>query len=329
MASSTSIQAGMPGSPGSRMCCLFVPADRPVATLFFGGFISAIVELSQVRHKYGFGGKLSLLNLPFTAERLGFMYTCAGGLIDMGHLGDTIDLVWYFYQQMLPSPVTLGNNRGDVFSFKSPPTDPATLIAIAQSIAVDLGIRHEIESYFIHSPGQHNSSFSPEDLVSNFVGAYAGAQAIKAIVGPSGGNFDDAAAAAAKDVLTQLGAQDRAGTQAAFDTIEPLWFSAGKSTDDDWLKRRNFSYNPIVPWTYAISGCAGAAPWPSSIPQKIDPQIQSYYEIAFGTNYDDPADAKAVQAGVGGTSFKNSDFPALIQKISADSQSHGEIDQPN
>jgi hypothetical protein len=58
------------------------------------------MEVSEIGHKYGWGGVVSQFNSPGNPERLGFIYTCAGGFIDMGHVGDLIDLTWFYFQQL-------------------------------------------------------------------------------------------------------------------------------------------------------------------------------------------------------------------------------------
>jgi len=268
------------------------------------------MEVDNVKHSYGAGSNVLL---PFgRPETVGFIYTCSGGFMDLGHIGDLIDLTRWYYDKLRAK-----NHSGDTIPLALAPAGSnvvlkanvaaADRMRVARSIAFDQGVYHEIESYWIHTLGEHHSAFSPEDLPSNFLGTYIAEQAITA-----GGDFDTAAGAAARSLFTTLGALNAAGTTAAFTAAGALWFS-GNAMDDAYLKRRNLDVSPITPWLVTIAVCPSTT-WPVAIPKQLPAGTQAFYETTFAV-------APDAQAGMGGVAtIKNTDFGAQIARIRPDAQ---------
>jgi hypothetical protein len=84
--------------------------------------------------------------------------------------------------------------------------------------AYDDALAHEIWTYWVKAPGGHNSSFSPEDLCSNYLGTLVAARALAA-----GGAFVPAVEKALRSLLVSLDAQNDAETRAAFGLISHRW----------------------------------------------------------------------------------------------------------
>jgi hypothetical protein len=190
-------------------------------------------------------------------------------------------------------------------------------IDTACSMAYDYSVYHEIVTWFIHLPGSHNSSFSPEDLVSNFLGAYVGGRTIAA-----GGAFDAAATKELASLLSLLDPRPPADTRAAFAAITNRWIDptpgaidlgpyANAGKNDRYVLRRNFDFNPINPWfAPGVTFCASTT-WPATVPKSFDPRITGYYEVEF----DLPPQAAAV-----GSKVKNTDFATAIATIKTDAK---------
>ena len=131
-----------------RLCCMFGPSPAK--------FIDPT--------------KLGTHKDPVT-EILGIVYTGRAGFIDLGHLRETCDItefVWTRLQGSGGSSTLIPIVQGEATIIKKVPQ--GRWLAVAQAIANDHALGHEISSYDVHSPGGHNSAFSPEDLCSNFVG---------------------------------------------------------------------------------------------------------------------------------------------------------------
>jgi hypothetical protein len=187
----------------------------------------------------------------------------------------------------------------------------ADRVAVAQSIAYDTSIFHEIESYWDFSPGMHNSAFSPEDLVSNFLGTYVGGRALAA-----SGSFDSSATSEINALLASLGARSPSETAGALSLISGRGIQSLSLSDlrnNRYLSRRNFNLSPIVPWL--VTGAPGCVttPFPSAIPRSFPPAILAYYEVEFRV--------PAAAAGHVGTTLKSTAFAGAITTIKAHASS--------
>jgi hypothetical protein len=270
---SVSIVGGVSGSPGSRACCLLAPSVVG----------SRIIEASEITaHVYGNGGLME------GKERWGIVYTCGAGFIDVAHMRDMIDLT-KFYHTTLVTNSKVGDkfrvyggakDRGDVV-IKKAITTPVDQTAVAMSIAYDQSIWHEIVSYWECEQGMHPSSFSPEDLVSNKFGVYIGGKIVTAA------DFNKQAVTEMTKLLTTLGAVNKTQTQAAFTAIEGTWVDHGRgklgALRFDYLRSRNFTYNPVAPWILpGFAPCAGStASVPADFTYALDTSARSFYTLTF------------------------------------------------
>ena len=278
-----------PPSPGMRTCCMLSPAHT-------------IVE----------PGTLGTHRADTDSDVYGPMYTCAGGFIDIAHLRDLVDLTRYYHHWL-----TVGgkNSAGDSFSpfhYRGKVTIKATVpaaqrIDVARSMAYDHSVFHEIYSYWNKVTGMHNSAFSPEDLVSNYLGTYVGGLALAA-----GGVFDTAVTTALNTLLADLGARPAADTRATFSLIIGRWITGSGVLDlrsNDYLRRRNFDVRPINPWLVpGAPGCA-VTTWPVHVPKEIPLGISGLYEMDLAVPI------IWLTGAMGKSRLLNSAFPAEIARI--------------
>ncbi len=177
-------------------------------------------------------------------EALGLIYTGGAGFMDLGHIRETCDLTEFLWTRLQGSggvPTVIPTVQGEATITRPVPRE--RFAAVAQAIANDDALGHEIWSYNVHSPGGHNSSFSPEDLCSNFVGTVIARLAIG-----EGGAFARKVDAKLAAVLKGLRAQTLAETAKAFDKIKMKWVNFIDSSsflNDDYLRRRNFTRRPF------------------------------------------------------------------------------------
>jgi hypothetical protein len=93
--------------------------------------------------------------------------------------------------------------------------------------------------------GGHNSSFSPEDLCSNFLGSLLAERAIAA-----GSNFNVAVTAELNTLIRDLDGQPPSATLNAFNLINGRWVNFSRVnfyrsvTSPGYLRRRNFTRDP-------------------------------------------------------------------------------------
>jgi hypothetical protein len=178
------------------------------------------------------------------SEELGIVYTGRAGFIDLGHLRETCDItefVWTRLQGSGGAPSQIPTPQGEAKIIKAIPPD--RWLNVAQAIANDDALGHEIWTYDVHSLGMHHSAFSPEDLCSNFIGTVVARLAIG-----DGGVFARKVDARLASVLKGLLAQTPAETEKAFNKVKTRWVNFVDSDSwkkDDYLRRRNFTRRPF------------------------------------------------------------------------------------
>jgi hypothetical protein len=297
----TCAKPSAPRAPATRTCCVLCP-EAPWS-LFFATFGVGIVDPATIGSHSSSGGDV-----------FGQLYTCSGGFVDIAHLRDTADLTRYYHEWLTKFGKNAAGDPVPTFFYPGTVTIKTAVpagdrIAVARSLAYDEAAFHEIESYWEFSPGKHLSAFSPEDLVSNFLGTYVAGKAIAA-----GGSFDTAMTTEINSLLTTLGARTPAQTSGAFATINGDWIKSLSLTDsvsNDYTRRRNFKLSPIVPSLVpGAPGCVATA-WPGTVDQSLPAAIATYYEVEF----DVPTHALAK---IGSPRLKNTAFAAAIGTIKAD-----------
>jgi subtilisin family serine protease len=179
-----------------------------------------------------------------SAPTPGIVYTGKAGFVDFGHLWETCDVTAWAYQQIHAGGGAVGTvialREGAVRITSPAPSDE--WLVLARAIAFDEGLAHEISSYGNPAPGGHNSSFSPEDLCSNFLGTLVAERALL-----TGAAFVPEVERQVRLLLADLDAQDDAETASAFAGISRRWVDTGITLgpgNPGYLRRRNFTRDP-------------------------------------------------------------------------------------
>lgn len=229
-----------------RICCSLGQGDtRPRIGWRTGG---AIFPNEVVGHHAGVG-----------KDNVGYVYTQRAGLIDIGHVRDMIDWVKYVYDGLMLTPrgqlPVFNMPEGEVKILKELPSDQEEILKIAGAVAYVNGWAHELTSYGDLTPGMDWSSFSPEDLVSNVVGAMVAQRAIR---NHCGIDFNRAVDLEMIEMMKELKVQPKTKTQDVLDSVdrdnyfwnmEGKWFTMVIALET--LLRRNFEVMPwLVPWEY-------------------------------------------------------------------------------
>jgi hypothetical protein len=190
-------------------------------------------------------------NLGTHSDSGALVYTGQAGFVDLGHVRDVVDLTAFVYQEIHRARGAVGTaiTTTEGAARLTSPVPSAEWLEVARSISYDDALAHEIVTYPVgagpcgFSPttaGGHNSSFSPEDLCSNFLGTVVAARALSA-----GGTFSTAVDAEVLSLLTTLGAQPLAEARVAFGLISRRWVDVTVSIFNNcYLRRRNFTHNP-------------------------------------------------------------------------------------
>ena len=224
------------------------------------------------------------------SDKVGIVYTCRGGHIDLAHLRIAAD--WTMYLANISFDNLMKNNAE--FSFKSKPapsrycvkiTYPANWADMQQSerkrIAGELSLQlgqyfgyiastwHEIATWFGYKfvviLPEFSSSFSWEDSYSNLLGTRL---AIAAMQDPKG--YDQAMTLGIDRELKNLGVQSPEAAKWAGEKVRGQWFS-GRVVYMVSMKKRNFDIGlddgyvtpTLVP---GMSRCRQAAPQSYPVP---------------------------------------------------------------
>lgn len=288
-------------SPSSRWCCLLSKKPLGDFPLVSALWPETVVDASRLDHVYG-TGPLGYLFGDWAEHRReisGVIYTCRGGFIDLGHVRDNIDNTRYYFlalSKLRPNaryPVSFdpASYDGEVRVHDYVP--PAERLAVARSMAYDESIWHELDTFDTVS---HVSAFSPEDLVSNFLGTYVGAKAIE-LMQRRGDEFDRAVT----EVLTAVLSPDVLRAVPVQTTLDALtrverWFDFPPPVLDvvipdalwtSYLQRRNFAWRPIQPWVLDDVEPGISTRWPAEIERQL-PDVRSHYTARYGGTETNP-----------------------------------------
>ncbi|SMD34616.1 Protein of unknown function [Reichenbachiella faecimaris] len=240
-------QLANPPSKVIRICCAF-GSDVSVGRIPFVKK-NDILDIDALgKHKY-LGG---------SSEGNGIIYTQKGGFVDLGHLRDYADWTAYLYAVMSADSLidsvvlrlgieggtkTLTIHRALINNY----TDKFEL---AGKIAYDLSVWHEISTWFGASyiPGfpEKFSSFSPEDLYSNLLGARIGILALKSDL-----EYEEAVTQILASTLKSLQAVDEIEeTFLAMEEVENLWWTRKRALPNKkfLLKRYLQNDGELEPW---------------------------------------------------------------------------------
>lgn len=271
-----------PGRPGGRPCCI-LSRDLPPAAA-----TNIVSPAALGVHRAG-------------SEATGIVYTAKAGFLDLGHMRDLCDLTKYVYEELAASGGASGKSislpEGTANIIAAVPA--ADWIKAARAIAYAESYGHELSSYYNPAPGLHNSSFSPEDLPSNYLGTWLAEQSDY-----TKGNvlYNSSVSTKLSALLTDLGAQTPAVTQAAFDKVKSRWINytnAASIFDSTYLRRRNFTRTP---WQAGHAVDVAVPAWISA--DDLAP-MHVYFRYKCTVN---------------GATVVNVDFPSETAKIKSDAK---------
>lgn len=247
-------------APPLRPCCAF-GRDLSVAL----GPLRAPISLDNVVDADGLGRGHSVHASPFD-EHNGLLYTCRGGFIDTAHLRASADWTLWLAQALIEDRrvIDLPQASGALRLTLHPTPhdgDPRVLRRrIAARVAYELALWHEVLSFYAPTQfeafGEGFSTFSPEDLYSDGLGAVLAAQVL---AGTSSTTFDPAL----RSTLARLGAVPRPATRAAIDAVAGLfWDPRATVPDGALLLRHHLGGELLSPWRLVDGSVAGCAPSP-------------------------------------------------------------------
>ncbi len=249
--------------PGFRACCVFGYDLR--ALIPFVSIENVLDPSELTEHRYG-GALL---------EDNGLLYTRRGGFLDTGHVRDYADWTGHLAAAIARlwsrgGPIPLPpHGGGPVIVRLAPqrgPLDAEVAIRIAQRIAFELSVWHEIATWYgwrsVRIYPEELSAFSPEDIYSNLIGVQVGAAAIRRRLASGGGlDWGDAVDGALAEVIDPLGPVDAAGTRLALDLVqgEHGWWDRSKRIPQAAIVRRRYveAGPSLSPWLVPVPGGLG------------------------------------------------------------------------
>lgn len=228
--------------------------------------ITGFVEPDKYgKHSYG---------QPSLNEQNGTMYTCKGGFIDMSHLRAAVDWTVYLTFKM----VTEGNDMDlsdsgaqmDIKLKNINTLNIRDIAAIAQRIAYERLVWHEVASWHYHPPNhtfnEKQSAFSPEDIYSDFLGTEIGKNiAIRILSNYETASFEDIATEEIQSTLFALmPLSKKEGSMKAYDIVDANVQSKlpdmERNTDVWWDSKVAFADQRYVFKRYTHTG-PQLAPW--------------------------------------------------------------------
>lgn len=325
-------------TPRERLCCSFgygLSAAMPPIPLTL--HLTNITSPEKVvPHAYVSKGSLQEVG-ELLAETYGLAYTCHGGFVDVAHVSDFADWTAYLSLRIRRAPagapaMVLPCDAGTAHLtvHALPPADPektlARSLALAQRIAYQLSVVHEITSWYDVSTfsaiSEKVSAFSPEDNYSNLLGTYVGRDSV---VSPL--PYDESVTAAIRAALTRLAVVSSADSRAAFETTDGTWWDRSKILPDpNVTKRRNLDWGPerVAPWrvTEPPASCGAAAKEPAVVLEipSVDPvsgaPLAGLYDLEL--HMDRARLPKGFPFPRESNVLTPADFPALIESVRAE-----------
>ncbi len=281
-------------------------------------------------------GRHSYRKLSVETEQLGLIYTCRGGVVDIAHIRDYADYTAYLYERirivlgsgvLLPIPAEGGKRfillRSIQETLTQEEKDELALL-LAERISFMLSVWHEIVTWYDYRSvdifSEKASSFSPEDLYSNLLGAKIGAEAIR-----NGNDYDEQVTRILNEKVHSLVPLPNGHTKETLNVVDGIWWDSSKKIPDMRLiTRRNMEVgDSITPWRVpdAFSPYCGVRkdkPEVLEVPTAgpKDLRLEDLYEFHF---YVDPKKARTFLLPDNGKKWvSQKDFPWIIENIRRD-----------
>jgi hypothetical protein len=244
-------------------------------------------------------------------EKNGSLYTCRGGFIDFSHMRAAADWTVYLAFTILKDPgdLTLAPEAGTLkLHFTN--TDELSIediAGMAQRIAFERLEWHEVASWHYHHPyhirSDQQSSFTPEDTYSNFLGTEIGRRIVLRIINHSETRpYEDIATEEIADMISSLepvaGKNESKKAYDIVDRYKQLKLPADERNNDVWwdsniifrdqryVFKRDINPGPqIDPWLVPESDMLGCplvqSPEIFSVPSVTRSGISYYNYFTF------------------------------------------------
>ncbi len=300
-----------------RTCCMFGTRVGVFGIPFLR--LSAITSMEKMGQHLFLGG---------SSENNGVVYTRRGGFIDMGHLRDNADWAAWLYS-------LLEGNRGDTLIERSlgneggekrlrvvlpPDASDEDLVLLAGRIAYDLGVWHEIATWYGVSSmplvSEQFSSFSVEDTYSNLQGVLLGMEAIRSDL-----PYDEAMTTLVAARLRELEVvASEEETVAAMEKVRDVWWTRAKRYPSSKvvMLRNTHPYEPVYPFLIDYRQESPEPNPPLIVPavNTVCDSLSLFYTFSVRINYKFPV--KRLFPVEANNRVTQHDFPRFLQDINAE-----------
>ncbi len=264
------------------------------------------------------------------SDKVGLIYTCRGGFLDISHLRDNADWtaqVRYNLRAWLEAGLEVSARTEGSFHARSvvfPKLSGEELSALSESdldlIAVAVGnsmaLLHEIPTAFNIQKG---SAFSLEDAYSNLLGSYLGVRAVR-----DPRPYDEAMTAILSSTLADLGALREKDTVRTHKLVKGLWWKDSFSGGFESVLKRDFTYvGSVTPFlVHTAVQCLDASPETLPVPAILSNgnSVNSYFKLR-GVMKEHFMKKLAKRGVVLPGDLSQDDFPEVIEAIRLDMSS--------
>lgn len=268
-------------------------------------------------------------------DKVGILYTCHGGFVDVSHLRDNADWSAHIFLK-LPEWLNSGSDilarREGGFSKRSvyfPKMDikdinsltEDDLEKLAVSIGFSMALMHEIPTSFkipVSVPSaffitERSSAFSLEDAYSNLMGNYLGVKAARSSL-----PYNVAMTEILNYTLEELGAQSFNQTAEAYELVRNKWWMSGMKNSFKKLMKRDFTFaGAVTPFLVKNAPfCEESQSQNLLIPEKLSngKSVHDYYEVRGVLKKNLKHALNKYDAKMDGT-ITQKDFPKIIHAI--------------
>jgi hypothetical protein len=262
---------GFPPPAGVRPCCL-LGADMRVRLegVEIPGYRERFATGPEKLGAHGYGAGFLAHDTTagiFSLENNGLIYTCTSGFIDTAHIRDNADLTVFLAHEIEPILASGGTvqlpDQGGARSVELSAVDPELIskvgsrpiaAGIAAWAAYQFSVWHEIATGYgwASTPAfpEYDSSFSPEDLVSNLTGIEIAYELLVTGRADTRADYEAAMDTAIQAVLKELIGFPEPLNHEALDVVDGLWWDSNAPIPDPkLLRRRHFEFqDEIAPW---------------------------------------------------------------------------------
>lgn len=222
-------------------------------------------------------------------EKNGALYTCRGGFIDFSHMRAAADWTVYLSFQILADDksVVLPWEAGELkLQFRDlDELDEEDIVNMAQKIAFERLVWHEIASWHYHAPyhliGEQSSAFTPEDLYSNFLGTEIGKRiALRILTKQEPLSYSQIATEEIQKMISSLGpVASKKDSKHAYDVVDlnkQRRLPAEERNEDVWYDSKIVFHDQRYVFKRYMNIGPAMSPWLIPEPQKAGcPVIQN------------------------------------------------------